>query len=208
MYLKFNLPITKDKILQRSLSLLIFMFIGLQGISQNEQIDPPIIYAELFGGGYGGESGGILWGSEVNYQIKKNLLTLRYTKINDIGFSNELFAVLVPLPVPVTNTNAYADEVSLLYGRRKIINGHSISLSIGPSYNFYSLNNIDNSEKQKVRAFGAAFETNIKWFKKEKKNPFGFSYGAKLSGNISKNYYIGLSAVVGLGWHKKYISND
>lgn len=70
------------------------------------------------------------------------------------------------------------------------------------------MNNIDNSEKQKVRAFGAAFETNIKWFKKEKKNPFGFSYGAKLSGNISKNYYIGLSAVVGLGWHKKYISND
>jgi len=177
---------------------------SLHTSAQNESIYNPVMFFETFVGGYGGETGGFLWGTEFNYQINKNLLTLRYSKINDISIKNELFAPLVPLPIPVSNTNAYTDEIAILYGRRKIINGHSISLSVGPSYNFYSLNNIDNSEKVKINALGVAFESNIKWFKKEKKNPFGFSYGVKLSGNISKNYYVGLSFILGLGWHKIY----
>ena len=165
--------------------------------AQNNDDKNPILYIESFLGGYTGETGGLLWGGELNYQINKTLLSLRYSQITDISVRSELI-------FPVSNTNAFANEIALLYGRRKINEGHSLSVSLGPSLNIYASNSLNGLERQRTTAIGAAFETNIKWFKKEKQNPFGFSYGVKLSGNISENYYIGLSFIMGIGWHKIY----
>lgn len=187
------------KIFQKAILLVSLIILNFQSSAQNVEKENPILYIETFAGGFTGKTKGVLWGADINYQITKNLLTLRYSQITDVGTTFTSF-----VPIPQSTTNAYADEIAILYGRRKINNGHSISISIGPSYNIYSLNSIYTSEKQKVNALGAAFETNIKWFKKEKINPFGFSYGIKLSGNISKNNYIGLSFMIGIGWHKIY----
>lgn len=177
--------------------MIITVITGVKVSAQNNVEKNPILFIESFLGGYTGETRGLLWGGELNYQIKKNLLSLRYTQTNDISVDYQLI-------FPVSNTNAFANEIALLYGRRKINEGHSLSISLGPSYNIYSTNSLYDMERQRLRAFGAAFETNIKWFKKEKKNPFGFSYGVKLSGNISKTYYIGISFMLGVGWHKIY----
>ena len=59
----------------------------------------------------------------------------------------------------------------------------------------------------------------VKWFKAEKsrfrayyglipigkrKISFGRSVGFKLTANIAKNNYVGLTFTYGFGWHKKY----
>jgi len=185
------------KILDKVFLIIIIVITGVKASAQNNEDNNPILYLEPFLGGYTGETGGFLWGGELNYQINKNLLSLRYSQTMDIGVSYVLF-------FPVSNTNAFTDEIALLYGRRKINEGHSLSISLGPSFNIYASNSLNGLERQRTKAIGVAFETNIKWFKKEKRNPFGFSYGIKLSGNISKKYYIGVSHILGVGWHKIY----
>lgn len=134
-------------------------------------------------------------GGEINYQKKKNLFSLRYSKLEDIDITWFL------LPYKAMNGN----ELAALYGRRFIKNGHSTSISIGPSYTFY-VHMPEADDSRKAHAFGAAFEANIKWFQDEKKEPFGLSYGFKLTGNISKTYYIGLALHFSLGWHKNYLA--
>ncbi len=177
--------------------LIIIIITGVRATAQNKEDKNPVFYIESFLGPYTGDTGGFLWGGELNYQINKTLLSLRYSLTADISTSYELI-------FPISNTNAFANEIALLYGRRKINEGHSLSISLGPSYNIYATNSLYDIQRQRIKAFGAAFETNIKWFKKEKRNPFGFSFGLKLSGNISRNYYVGFSLILGVGWHKIY----
>ncbi|MBZ9631913.1 hypothetical protein LB465_14080 [Salegentibacter sp. LM13S] len=195
--MKFAKNLYYIKSVVRVISVIILLISGNNIIAQNDEQKIPIVYLESFLGGYTGENGGLLWGGVLNYQFSKNLLSLRYSKINDISVSSVVL-------IPVSNTNAFADEIAVLYGRRKINDGHSLSISLGPSYTIYASNSLNDLERERIRAFGAAFETNIKWFKKQKRNPFGFSYGIKLSGNVSKNYYFGLSFMLGIGWHKLY----
>ena len=184
--------------LKYSIIVVLFFSNNLTAQTKTEK-NNEIFFLETFIGGYTGDAGGFLWGGDLNYLLNKNLFSVRYSKKNDIDISaNNLVGI------PTSNTNAHSDEIALLYGRRDIKNRHSWSASVGASYNHYSLNNINDTKKEKISAIGAAFEANIKWFKSKKKNPFGFSYGLKFSGNISKEYYLGLSFILGLGWHKDY----
>jgi len=162
--------------------------------AQEESFTNPIAFLEIFVGPYGGENKGILLGSEISYQWNKNLMTLRYSSLQESGDSKLLRQT----------TNANTDELAVLYGLRKINNSHSLSGSAGLSYNLYKSNSRNENIENRDRYIGLALEANIKWFKYKTDSPFNVGFGLKLSGNISKNYYVGLSAVLSLGWHKIY----
>ena len=151
-------------------------------------------------------------GLEVNYQFNKDLLSIRFINIDvefkeggSIGFGQPIFS---------EKTNEKLDELSLLYGKRLISKGHSYSVSVGVSYNFYKTDftqvvdgTITETTNDSKNYFGLPFELNIKWFKKEKKSPsFGhkISIGLKLFGNISEKSYFGAGIVFGIGNHKNY----
>ncbi len=154
------------KFLIKYLFFLLFFLSGWNLIAQNSHNKYPLLFGEFFLGGYQGHSSGFMSGVEINYQGKKNLLSLRYTTLNDIAVGYGL------VPIPISTTNAKFNEIAALYGLRFIDRGHSISFSTGPSYNLYAFNNIDGSEKRRIHSLGLALETNVKWFKKEKKTPF------------------------------------
>ena len=125
---------------------------------------------------------------------------------------------LTGIPFLVENLNS--NEISLLYGKRFIKDGHSWSFSGGVSAN-YALykRRVDGVNQRASEAFvGFPLEINIKWFKKKKKRfrawygivpigkptAFGRSLGFKLYGNLGKLSYIGIGLNYGFGWHKKY----
>lgn len=197
----------------KTLILLLFLvWQSMTVVSQEEEKTNPILFTEVFVGGAGGEASGFLLGAEINYQQKKNLFSLRYTGTLAMGFSYASLGLAV-LPFPVQKSKQ--EEVAALYGRRLIREGHSLSFSVGPAYNRYTF--YGNEDQEQTNAVGVAFETNILWFKKEKRryriygiipvgNPtaLGHSYGFKLSGNISQTWYTGVSFIFGWGWHKTY----
>lgn len=160
----------------------------------------PIIYAEVVLGYARTKIGYLEAGAAVNYQFKKNLLTVRSTIIFSF------------------NPDQY-QEHAVLYGRRYIKGERSLSYSLGASWNRTDLYDYStfNTTKKKDVFLGVPFELNIKWFdeKKEKATilsyfPFGkqiaFGGGAgfKIQGNISKHSYVALGLVIGFGFHKQY----
>ncbi len=161
----------------------------------------PIIYADVALGYAPKTRTNIEFGTSVNYQIQKNLFTLRATAL--IHFLDQ---------------DEYG-ELGLLYGRRFINGGRSLSYSIGVSYNETYLYDFStyNYPLQREVFIGVPFELNIKWFdeKKEKYRilgifpvgkpfAFGASEGFKISGSISKNSYVAFGVVFGFGFHKSY----
>jgi len=162
--------------------------------AQEQSFTNPIGFLEIFVGPYGGENKGIFLGSEINYQWNKNLMTIRYSSLQESGDSKLLRQT----------TNANTDELAILYGLRKINNSHSLSGSAGLSYNVYKSNSRNENIGTKDKYIGLALEANIKWFKYKTDSPFNVGFGLKLSGNISKRSYVGLSTVLSLGWHKIY----
>lgn len=189
----------------------LFLLVTCTVFSQEEEKTNPVLFAEVYAGAAGGEAPGMLYGAGFNYQKKKNLYTLRYTGTLDMGIS---YAGLGLFPFPVRD--GMLDEVAILYGRRRGQENHSVSFSLGPAFNRYRFYE-DDEQKNASSSIGLAFETNIKWFKKEKRRyriyglipvgkptAFGTSYGFKLSGNISQTWYTGLSVIASWGWHKKY----
>lgn len=151
-------------------------------------------------------------GAELNYQQNKSLFSFRYTSTTAMGISHSSLG-LVALPFPVLKSTM--DEMAVLYGRRTIRQGYSLSFSLGPAYNQYTF--YGNEEQEQTSFIGLAVETNILWFKNEKRRyriyriipvgkptAFGHSYGFKLSGNISQTWYTGVSFILGWGWHKTY----
>ena len=179
--------------------LLIFCFLSLktaqaQDQDKDQDFTNPIAFLEIFVGPYAAENGGIILGSEMNYQWNKNLISFRYSSLQESGDTKLLRQT--------TNTNT--DELSMLYGLRKINNSHSLSGSAGLSYNVHKSNSRNENIRNIDRYIGLALEANIKWFKYQTDSPFNIGFGLKLSGNISKRSYVGLSAVLSLGWHKIY----
>ncbi|WP_037348822.1 hypothetical protein [Sediminibacter sp. Hel_I_10] len=177
----------------------------------------PIVYSELFMGFAGGNGIGVVIGGELNYQIKKDLFTVKYgyqslaeltgTAVGFIGF-------------PAFEKTIDNHEISLLYGQRYIKDGHSFSFSGGISTNYADVKQPNNTmtTEESIQYFGFPFEANIKWFKKKKRrfrayyglipigkpSSFGRSFGFKLVGNIGKFTYVGMGINYGFGWHKKY----
>ncbi len=160
------------------------------------------------------------FGVELNYQFLKNLISTRFI-LNDFehkkggsfGFGQ---------PIVREKTNEKIDELSLLFGRRYIKNGHSYSISIGASYNFYNKDYIKKVDgiitqltNDSKNFLGIPYELNIKWFKKKKSKylgiiplnkttSFGNSIGLKIYGNITNKSYWGFGITLGIGYHKIY----
>lgn len=188
---------------------LILFFICFNGFPQQNDKNP-ILYAEFYFGGALGYINGIILGGELNSQLNKTLFTLRYSGVVDV--ERQYF-----LGIPFLAETGSIDEFSLLLGQRYIQEGYSTSFSLGPSYNITEIYNAETGNMDRTDSFGLSLEANIKLFKNEKEKyrilyiipvgeptGFGRSIGLKLSGNISKTSYLGLSIISGLGWHKIY----
>ena len=169
----------------------------------------------MFGGYAGGAAGGFNVGFEANHQYKKTIFSMRYVgslKLINQGYSSPFF------PFPEYDTKSTAEEFSILYGYRKINNGHSLSFSGGLSRNKFTAYAF-NANNKDLRDYyiGFPLEMNIHWFKKEKRRIYiyglipvgkptglGSSFGFKIYGNISRNSFIGLGINSSFGYLKKY----
>jgi hypothetical protein len=128
--------------------------------SQTQEKQNPVIFLEETLGGTFGDAGGIAVGIGLNYQVKRNLFTVRYT--GTAKFNIDIISPLVPLPYPSLNSSL--DEVGLLYGQRFINNGHAYSISLGVSYNHFRIYDKSTSARYDVNSeyIGLPFEANIK----------------------------------------------
>ena len=195
----------------------LLLLCNVVGFSQDSLKTNPVIFME----GYIGRSvlaaRGWNIGLSLNYQFKRNLITLRTTTIADrryIGMErkSDFFLSLPDLQ------NAY-DDYAILYGSRFVKEGHSLSASFGLSYNQWTHFERIRGKTQKFDSsyIGIPYEFTIKWFKKDKERyriyglipvgkptALGHSYGLKLYGNISKNSFVALGVSSSIGYHKKY----
>jgi len=207
--------------------LLLLFFYPLVVFSQSEINDSlkveksnPIIFGEHFFGFSSSESFiGFSIGGNLNYQFNKSdLLTLRATYFASFKINSILNNSDSELSI---NSTEQIREYGLLYGKRYVFEGSSLSFSGGIAYfdrDYYTKSNrILTLTKQDY--FGFPFEINYKIFKSEKKRfgaiyglvpigrkkvAFGRSIGFKFIGNISKNSYFGLGISYGFGTHKVY----
>ena len=167
----------------------------------------PVIFADINLGHAFGNSGGLAGGASLNFQNNRHFFTLRSQ--STVRLKSYWASTWIPIPVfeQTSNLNEYA----FLYGWRFVNDNHAFSFSLGPSYNIFT------KDGTVSKYGGAAFETNIKWFKAEKQRMriyglipfgrptgFGSSIGFKLFGNISKESYFGLGVSYGFGFHKVY----
>lgn len=179
----------------------------------------PIVYGELlfgFGGSFN-KYNGYIYGGSLGYQIKKNLFTIRYTVNPEIKYKAATAGLV---GVPVFYSRYKNKEIGLLYGRRFVKEGRSLSFAAGISTNELEYRyRHEGSEIQSTikHYYGMAYELNIKWFKHRKERyriygmfpvgkptAFGRSIGLKLTGNISKHSYLGFGITYGFGLHKHY----
>ncbi|MFD0964672.1 hypothetical protein [Pseudofulvibacter geojedonensis] len=195
--------------INRKLIVFILLLSNLTFAQKEKENSNPILFVEGFLGGGGGKISGVLIGGNLNYQHENSLFTFRVSQLANF----KLAFLLLP------DVTSYNEEYGLLYGKRYIKNGRSLSFSGGISHNTYETKHINNEVEivNKTKHIGLAFEASIMWFKANKKRyriyriipvgkptAFGHSFGFKLSGNISKQSYIGVSMIMGFGWHKKY----
>ncbi len=206
---------------------LLILIFPLVVLSQSETRDSlsieklnPIIFGEYFVGISSSETlSGFSIGGNLNYQFNKSdLLTLRATYFSSFKFNLFLNNEDSELSI---NAKEKIREYGLLYGKRYVFEGSSLSFSGGIGYfdrDYYTKSNrILSINKQDY--FGFPFEINYKLFKSKKRRfrayygiipvgkrkvAFGRSIGFKLVGNISKNSYLGFGISYGLGTHKAY----
>ena len=217
MHILYVLALMRSDILRKILFTLILVT-NLNMYSQEK--NEPIIFGEFIFGGAGeiNGKGGFLIGGELNYQLKNHLLSARY--VEQIQLESDAVFLSPFTPIPIIREKINHQEIALLYGKRWIYDGSSLSISGGLSINIYSNRITDeNNEQIKIKDdyIGFPLEVNLKWFKSRKKRyrvygiipvgkptSFGRNFGFKLIGNISKNSFVGLGIVYGFGIHKKY----
>ena len=182
---------------------------GLLFSQKNPASSPsnPILYFEIPVGIAKQEGRSLLLGAELNYQVQKNLFSIRYLGL----FEFKSFFLFIPLNVKTTN------EYALLFGKRYINQGEAFSFSGGISI-LNEQGNIGDLQYNTGNYFGFPVEVNYTFFNNEKERyriiyglipigkptAFGRSIGFKLVGNISKSSFIGFGLNLGFGWHKKY----
>ncbi len=201
--------------------IILFTFFSVNIYSQKKtENNEPIIFGEFIFGGAGeiNGKGGFLLGAELNYQFKSNLFSIRY--LEHIQLESDAVFLSPFTPIPIIREKNNQKEIGLLYGKRWIYDGSSLSVSGGVSLNNYS-NQITDENNERITIknnyIGLPIELNFKWFKSKKKRyriygiipvgeptSFGRNFGFKLVGNISKNSFVGLGIVYGFGIHKKY----
>lgn len=205
-----------------------FLYLTLNAIAQDSlNVDTPrrlkqtktnpIIFSDFhFGWAFLGADG-LYGGFNINYQYKKNLFTLRYNAIADLAGRDPQ---LRKLQIIAIEDQGHYQEYGMLYGRRYLTNTRGLSFSAGASFN-YRVRKYPNAGSSKTITYdyypGLPFELNVNWFKGRKRRfriyhiipvgeptAFGASIGFKLHGNVSKNPYLALGIVYGLGMFKHY----
>lgn len=163
-------------------------------------------YLELYGGfSTSHKKLGTLSGISGNYQINKSLFTLRYVSNNFVALNfykpNETFLLL-----PYFKDKVKIKEWAALYGKKWDVDNFSYSFSGGISSNENNITLTDeNLQKQYIteNLIGFPFEANVKWVLfPTNKNLIQNTFGFKLLGNISKETYVGVALVYGIGIHK------
>jgi len=200
--------------------LILILLLSLVTYSQEKQQHTPILFTEFLFGAAGeiNGKGGFLLGAELNYQYKKHLFSIRYMEYIQLETDAVFLSPVTPFPIIKEKINH--KDIGLLYGKRWIYNGSSLSISAGVSLNQYTNRVTDeNNEQYKIKThyMGLPLEINFKWFKSKKRKykiygiipvgkptAFGRNFGFKLVGNISNNSFIGLGVVYGFGIHKTY----
>ena len=205
------------------MKIILFILITFYSLNIHSQekleANQPIIFGEFVLGGAGriGGNGGMLIGGELNYQHNKDLFSIRY--LENPQLESDVLLLTPFTPFPVLRQKHLNKETGLLYGKRWIYGGSSLSISGGISFNSYLTNLTDENNdhyKTNEKYLGFPFEVNFKWFKSDNKKSrilhglisfgsptsFGGSFGFKITGNISRNSFIGLGLVYGLGTHK------
>jgi hypothetical protein len=196
--------------------LLLLVAANFTGFGQTGQKSNPVLFSEFFAGYSGGSGGGLSAGVALNFQSKRSLFTARYLGTVKI---NSMLPLLLIFPIFFAEPFSGLEETSLLYGRRFVDDGSAFSFSAGLSYNRFTVYGKDSNNTRVASTTyyaGVPFEANINWFKANKKrlrvlfmpvgkpSSFGGSFGVKLFGNISRNSFVGLGLVFGIGFHKKY----
>jgi hypothetical protein len=192
------------------------LFYGsLRTAAQEQQATNPIVFADMLLGHTGGEAGGFTAGASLRFQQNKSLFTLRYT--GTMRLHAKLASPLIP--IPLFQNRSSLEEVGLLYGRRFIRNGRAMSFSAGISHSTHRklVNTATVPQNQASAALGLPFEADIHWFKSRKERlrlyglfpvgqptGLGGSIGFRLTGNLSRNSFVGLGVIIGLGFHKQY----
>lgn len=194
--------------------LLCFLFLQNAGFAQSAEKTNPIIFGNLLLGATGGDAAGVAVGLDLNYQLKKNLISARITG-RAVGIRSPLAFVFIPL---FFDPEYGATEYALLYGRRYITRGHAFSFSGGISYNSQQVfgSYPDYNDELKEYA-GFPFEPTVQFFNREKKRyrilgiipvgepiAYGSGIGLKLFGSVSRTSHIGLGIIFGAGTFKKY----
>ena len=177
----------------------------------------PVIYFEGMLGHSYGRAGGLSLGINLNYQVKKILLTGRYTETSRLRMG-----LLSPfIPIPYFELKSNMKEFAVLLGRRFTKENRSYSFSLGISHNQFVIVEKDangQSFKKRSRFYGVPFEANLKLFYSEKRRfkilgiiptgnkpiAFGRSVGFKLFANFSEHPFVGFGLTLGMGTHKQY----
>jgi hypothetical protein len=208
------------------IKLSLFYFILFLCYNSSAQIDTdsikvksnPIIFGDFMIGGAGGEANGLAFVFGLNYQINKDLITLRSAYLLAENKNVNILEALLIIPIFIGGDSV--NEFSLLYGKRFVFNGSALSISAGVSTNLIKFKETINDEKiaRRNSYIGIPFEINFNFFKKEKKRyrvvyglipvgkptSFGKSIGLKVFGNFGEYNYFGIGLNTGIGWHKKY----
>ena len=188
------------------------------GFSQDSIKTNPVIFMEAYVGGSLMGARGWNIGLSLNYQFKRNLLTVKGTNVMHWAYKADERNSFIFFPLPKLK-NDY-DEIAVLYGLRFIKEGHSLNLSLGLSHNWQTqyVRNVAGKEELKSTYVGLPYEFTIKWFNRDKERyrifyglipigkptALGRSYGLKLYGNISKNSYAAVGLASSFGYHKRY----
>lgn len=204
------------------LALIIILIFIKFSFSQEEikrDYNNPIAYFEVFLGYSGVNFEGLSLGYTGNYQKGNNLFTFRnlYIASKNVNRNRGLSkAFLFPAYINGNSLNEYG----LLYGKRFVYDGSSLSLSAGISSN--TLINRCKIEglkyREKEHYIGVPFEINYKFFKKDKNRfrlfyglipigrptAFSRSFGFKLYGNFGKVTHVGFGFNYSFGFHKIY----
>ncbi|RZK78980.1 MAG: hypothetical protein EOO92_10135 [Pedobacter sp.] len=185
--------------------------INLSDTTKKSKFVPPLIFGDVMFG----KSFGFMAGTSLNYQIKKSLITLRFVSVYEIRSK----PAHVLLPIPVIYSRESREEAAILFGRRIIRSGTSMSFSMGLSTSQLQLYDRQSGTTTSPPYYlGFPFEASMIVFNKIKQRYRVFyglipilkptalsrSIGLKITGNISKHSYVGLGLNVGLGYHKVY----
>ena len=126
--------------------ILLFALYSLNTLSQEKkELNVPIIFVELMFGGSGtiNGTGGFVYGGELNYQYEKSLFSIRYIENSQLEYDDLLLSPFSAFPI--LKQKHLTKETALLYGKRWIYNGSSLSVSGGISLNTHLSNHINEN---------------------------------------------------------------